>query len=226
MGPINSLIQQHQASFEFNLCAWWKNREETHECFLEMFKKRQFRSCECGPAVSARFFQVHSFQFISWKDSFSSVSYLLLVKTSGGMEYPCVLYCKVKGISEKRERVKRRYKLRQAWLCYRTSRRIPELCKLHIKGVSVAYCLWKHAKKKNLASRSLFYFSRPSCAGAVLYRISSQICTYKRAGKRSSQCSSSISFVLEFSVKYYDPIFSFFTSLCFFSIESLGIVYS
>lgn len=136
-----------------------KERRGNPRVFLRDILEAAVSFLRYGPAVSARFFLVHSFQFISWKDSFSSVSYLLLVKTSGGVEYPCVLYCKVKGISEKRERGKRRYKLRQAWLCYRTSRHIPELCKLCIKGVSVAYCLWKHAKKKKILRADLSFIS-------------------------------------------------------------------
>lgn len=38
------------------------------------------------------------------KESSASVGYLLLVKTSGGVVYPSVLYCKVHGISRERKK--------------------------------------------------------------------------------------------------------------------------
>lgn len=118
-----------------------------------------------GLAALARFFffSWHTRAiFISGKGSSSSVGYLLLVKTSGGLEYPCVLYCKVKGISKK-ERMRERnvtksircdFGMKQLVIYQNSATCESRVCSWHT--------VCKNVKKK-FTHWSLFFFLTSKC---------------------------------------------------------------
>lgn len=73
-------------------------------------------------------------------------------------------------------------------------------------------------KKKYILKVDLSPFFRPSCAGAVLYQISSQICTYISEWRNGVYGVEVFLFVLEFIVRYYPyafPFFYYISALCF-----------
>lgn len=93
--------------------------------------------------------------------------------------YPCVLYCKVERISGKKEK-DIPCELCQARICYRTAflGQNCAKCVLEVRPSHTVCGKTSFSSPSRSLSLFFFFFICPSRAGAVLYLISSQICTY------------------------------------------------
>lgn len=178
---------QHQAFFALNLFFMIMEQQTLNWSVRKLLKWQFCMHDTVLQRLLFVFFPLRWLCFRFLKESSASVGYLLLVKTSGGVVYPSVLYCKVHGISREREKKKPLKALPHANLPYRMTL-VYQNCAKCILRVSIAYRLWE--KKIYLESWSLSFFSSKLCWCCIVSNIKPNLYIYKRVAKWSLWCRS------------------------------------